>query len=82
MPGGGGRRRACRQAFGNPAPTRYPHGLVELHYHDCALEDPAVEPSAGSGFAWVEADRLPGLPFPEANAPILRALADEFDTAG
>ena len=56
---------------------RYPHGLVELHYYDCVTDHPAAEPAIDSGFAWVEAGRLPDLIFPEANAPILRALAEE-----
>lgn len=56
---------------------RYPHGMVELHYYDCETDDPAAEPAAGTGFLWVEAGRLPELTFPEANAPILRALAEE-----
>ena len=55
---------------------RYPHGVVELHYYDCSIE-PAAEPAADSGFVWVEVERLPELTFPEANAPILRALAEE-----
>jgi 8-oxo-dGTP diphosphatase len=56
---------------------RYPHGVVELHYYDCAAVEPSAEPAAGSGFTWVEAERLTDLTFPEANAPILRALAEE-----
>ena len=56
---------------------RYPHGLVELHYYDCEPDHDAAEPAAASGFAWVQAERLPDLTFPEANSPILRALADE-----
>lgn len=56
---------------------RYPHGMIELHYYDCETEGPTTEPVAGSGFVWVESHRLPDLTFPEANAPILQALAEE-----
>jgi 8-oxo-dGTP diphosphatase len=54
---------------------RYTHGLVELHYFDCALENPDAEPDPGSGFLWVPARTLPSLTFPEANGPILDELA-------
>jgi mutator protein MutT len=53
---------------------RYPHGLVELHYYDCGLEDEAAEPAPGSGFQWMRAKELSGLLFPEANGPILEQL--------
>jgi 8-oxo-dGTP diphosphatase len=56
---------------------RYPHGLVRLHFFDCTTEDPKAEPSAGSGFRWVMADRLASLRFPEANEAILADLARE-----
>ena len=61
---------------------RYPHGLVELHYYDCVVESVTAEPIEGCGFVWVEAARLPHLIFPEANAPILRILAEESDRRG
>ncbi|QDV38004.1 (deoxy)nucleoside triphosphate pyrophosphohydrolase [Tautonia plasticadhaerens] len=54
---------------------RYPHGLVELHYFDARPADPSSEPAPDSGFLWVPAGTLPGLTFPEANAPILAELA-------
>ena len=54
---------------------RYPHGLVELHFHDCSTDDPAAEPPAGSGFVWVLASELASLRFPEANETILQELA-------
>ena len=54
---------------------RYAHGLVELHYFNCTLEDPASEPEPRSGFLWVAAGTLPALTFPEANGPILDELA-------
>src|SRR5436190_21661118 len=37
---------------------RYPHGFVELFFHDCHTLDLASEPVAGSGFRWVEAADL------------------------
>jgi mutator protein MutT len=56
---------------------RYPHGTVDLHYFDCVMEDAESEPSFSSGFRWIAAAELPNLEFPEANEPILRALAEE-----
>jgi mutator protein MutT len=56
---------------------QYPHGLVELHYRDCLLEDAATPPAADSGFRWVAAAELAGLRFPDANDPILKELAEE-----
>jgi 8-oxo-dGTP diphosphatase len=72
------RIRSLRQS----RPHRYPHGLVDLHFFDCDLDDINAEPAAGSGFAWIEAERLPDLTFPDANAPILRALAEEARRGG
>jgi 8-oxo-dGTP diphosphatase len=56
---------------------RYPHGLVELFFYDCATEDPTVEPAAASGFTWAHASELLRLRFPEANQIILGELASE-----
>ena len=56
---------------------RYPHGLVDLVYYDCRTADPGAEPTPGSGFRWVAAAALPGLGFPDANGPIVAALAAE-----
>lgn len=64
-------RRVVRQ--------RYPHGLVELHFHDCRTEDPAAQPDPTTGFRWVAVDQLAGLRFPEANEVILEELAREAD---
>ena len=61
---------------------RYPHGRVELHYFDCVPADPRDEPDRGSGFRWVAAGELPGLEFPEANGPVLEALAREARAEG
>lgn len=56
---------------------RYPHGLVALSYFDCRCTQPAAEPLPASGFCWVPARELPSLHFPEANQPVLEALARE-----
>ncbi|MBX6313459.1 MAG: (deoxy)nucleoside triphosphate pyrophosphohydrolase [Isosphaeraceae bacterium] len=80
----GATRRECEEELGIPiivGPRRrvtvhqYPHGLVELHYFDCALADPTAEPAPESGFRWVAAQDLPDYQFPEANEPVLRELA-------
>jgi 8-oxo-dGTP diphosphatase len=57
---------------------RYPHGLVELFFHDCTTEDPAAEPDPATGFRWVPIDQLAALRFPEANEVILAELAGEW----
>ena len=57
---------------------RYPHAWVELYYYDCRTLEPYGEPDPATGFRWVAAAVLPTLRFPEANAPILAALAEEF----
>ena len=58
---------------------RYPHGLVELHFHDCAPLDRTAEPSAGTGFRWVPAGDLRALRFPEANEAVVTELARQSD---
>lgn len=57
---------------------RYPHGLVELYYYDCVPRVQDSEPDPASGFAWIRASELRSLDFPEANGPILEALAREY----
>jgi len=59
---------------------RYPHGLVELFFHDCTTEHPTADPAAASGFEWVQAGELLALRFPEANQAILEELVREDDT--
>jgi 8-oxo-dGTP diphosphatase len=56
---------------------RYPHGFVELHFHDCTPEEPAAEPAPESGFCWVPAGKLATLRFPEANEAVVAELARE-----
>lgn len=60
---------------------RYPHAWVEVSYYNCSTRDAKSEPDPASGFLWVAAGELPSLRFPEANAPILEALAREFGPA-
>jgi 8-oxo-dGTP diphosphatase len=60
---------------------RYPHGLVELHFHDCTPAEAASEPEADTGFCWVPAQELTALRFPEANEPIVAELAREAEGA-
>jgi mutator protein MutT len=57
---------------------RYPHGLVELSFHDCTPEDPAAESPPESGFRWVHVEQLAARRFPEANEVILEELAREW----
>jgi 8-oxo-dGTP diphosphatase len=79
-------RRECGEEIGVPVRVRrlrqvithqYPHGLVELYYFDCELADPTAEPSASSGFRWVEAQDLPAYRFPGANEPVVEDLVRE-----
>ena len=56
---------------------RYPHGLVELHFYDCATSPEHALPRAGSGFEWAPAGALASLRFPEANEAILLELTQE-----
>ena len=54
---------------------RYPHGLVELFFHECTPLHPGDEPAAGSGFQWVKAAELASLRFPEANEAVIEEIA-------
>ena len=56
---------------------RYPHGLVELSYYRCTIEEVGADPRADSGFVWVASGDLPGYRFPEANDVLIAALARE-----
>ena len=52
----------------------YPHGTVDLHFYLC---HPTTEVSLTDdqrGFRWVPAKNLATLPFPEANADVVRLL--------
>jgi 8-oxo-dGTP diphosphatase len=78
--------RECREEIGlevivgrlrREITYRYPHAWVHLSYFDCVTADPDAEPDPSTGFRWVAAESLVGLPFPEANEPILIELARE-----
>ncbi|MFI5458528.1 MAG: (deoxy)nucleoside triphosphate pyrophosphohydrolase [Isosphaerales bacterium] len=56
---------------------RYPHGVVELFFHDCTTLLHQSEPAAGSGFRWVKAADLAALRFPEANEAVIEQLASK-----
>lgn len=52
----------------------YPHGTVDLHFFLC-YPSPAVSLTGEQrGFRWVPAKNLASLPFPEANADVVRLL--------
>jgi mutator protein MutT len=78
--------RECREEIGLEVTVgplrraltyRYPHAFVHLSYFDCLTVLPDAEPDPAHGFRWVPAAALPGLRFPDANEPILHALARE-----
>ena len=59
----------------------YPHGLVELHFHDCTPAERSAEPAAETGFCWKAAYELISLRFPEANDAIVAELVREAEAA-
>lgn len=87
--------RECREETGlTVAPVRllerlvfdYPHGTVDLHFWLCEIDpattaDAATRPIPVAPFEWVALHDLPRLPFPAANANVLRLLA-ALDAAG
>jgi 8-oxo-dGTP diphosphatase len=58
---------------------RYPHGLVELHFHDCTPAHDAADPAADTGFCWVPARDLATLRFPEANEAVVEELVRDAE---
>lgn len=78
--------RECREELGRDVVVaetarwviahEYPHGLLEIHFHDAALADPESDLDSYRGFLWVAAADLSGLPFPEANRAIVMGLAE------
>ncbi len=74
--------RECREEAGlevevvaayPPVDHQYDHGRVLLHFFSCRPLQPEATPKPP--FAWIPAARLAELPFPEANAPLIRELA-------
>lgn len=79
--------RECREELGlgvtlgalrRVVTHRYRHAWVALYYYDCVTQDPDADPAPETRFRWVRASDLPSLAFPEANGPIVAALAREF----
>ena len=77
MPRGDRTARRPRSAPANHQPPISAR-LGRLYYYDCRDAYAGENPDPMTGFLWVEASVLPSLRFPEANAPILAALAREF----
>ena len=53
---------------------QYGHGRVLLHFFDCAPVNVAAPPKAP--FEWVPVSKLVDLPFPAANAGIIKSLGE------
>ncbi len=52
----------------------YPHGVVELHFWRCRPLQPTASVTLSGTFRWAAAKELASLPFPEANASVLKTL--------
>jgi 8-oxo-dGTP diphosphatase len=52
----------------------YPERTVELHFYRCDFEG-EPKPMIGQEIRWVPRDELMHLPFPEADAQLIRALS-------
>jgi mutator protein MutT len=52
----------------------YPEKTVELHFYRCDFEG-EPKPMIGQEIRWVPRDELTRLPFPEADAQLIRALS-------
>lgn len=56
----------------------YQHGSLELHFFDCeCADDNPNEPALLPPFRWVDLAEVLTLQFPEANAELLKLLANE-----
>ncbi len=53
---------------------QYEHGVVELHFWACRLAADASPAAVLNGFRWIPRAELPTMPFPEANAGVLKML--------
>lgn len=51
----------------------YPERTVELHFYRCEYSG-EPKPMLGQDMRWVRRDELGGLPFPEADAELIRLL--------
>lgn len=56
-------------------PYPYPDRLVRLHFFGCRLASPRIAPQEGQAYRWVRPEELAALPFPPADAALIRALA-------
>ena len=72
------RLSACRHC--------YEHGTLDLEFWLCRLVNPPADPGisrqASRGFAWLSAESLKSLNFPDANQPVLALLAAGLQSAG
>jgi mutator protein MutT len=53
---------------------RYPDRTIELHFYRCGF-DGEPKPMLGQDMQWMERTRLRELPFPDADAALVRQLA-------
>lgn len=60
----------------------YPDRTVILHAFLCRPLSEAFKPLASQELRWVAPEALLSLPFPEANRPLLEALAEELASDG
>jgi len=54
----------------------YPEKAVELHFYRCSFRG-EPKPMVGQEMRWVPREELALLPFPEADAALIRLLASE-----
>jgi len=54
----------------------YDHALVDLHFYRCDLVEGEPAPLGCQALRWVLPSELSGFPFPEANLPLIDALAE------
>ena len=59
----------------------YPDKTVELHFYRCTLRG-TPRPLIGQQMRWVRRDELSALPFPEADADLIRQLGRTPSRAG
>jgi len=59
---------------------RYPHGAVDLHFWLCRPVHSRDISADCQGFRWIPGGELSRLNFPEANASVIRMIADDVET--